>query len=237
MYNDSQYLTNANRSQLALTLLAASEFSGLNWKKHALHVARQVNSDAADLHIRSLMTFRESVVYRLCKESDRSDILLQQFFQDVQGYVKSNDLQPRTSAQLGLVYLSSAKLLLRQDEPEKAVDRLREWKPLDPCQPSTMERLVLRDVNIALGNSLRYCGDFGVARELLESTLAEAQSDEIHASSYIDLLCALGDVCCELNDADKAQEILENGLKQLEAGGSRMSAKSTSFICLWRKPS
>jgi len=93
--------------------------------------------------------------------------------------------------------------------------------------PSTMERLILREINVALGNALRYCGRFQAARKLLEDTLTEPSADEMHTAGYIDLLCGLGDMYCELDDSTPAQTLLEERLQRNESSESRMSIKTT----------
>jgi len=71
-YNGSQQFREANRSLLALTLVSASEFSNLGWKKRALHMASRINPEKDDMYMRALTTFLESVTLRFCNEPDRS---------------------------------------------------------------------------------------------------------------------------------------------------------------------
>lgn len=80
-----------------------------------------------------------------------------------------------------------------------------------------MEKYPLCEIKIELGNIWRLIGDFDTARQSLEAALEEIKSPNIHDKCHVDLLCYLGDVYCELNNLQKAQDLLECGFKQLDS--------------------
>lgn len=210
----SSLLSKTQRRGLILTLLSASEFSDTVWKKHAIQVAKKLIAGLDDPYICAVLAYRESIVYRLSKEQDRSNSVLETFFCAIES---SGSHCPRMNAQHGLILLSSAKVFIQQDRPEEAVEWLSRWKPLNERQPSTMEKSALCEIKIELGNVWRLIGDFDTARQSLEAALEEIKSPKIYDKGHVDLICYLGDVYCELNDPRKARDLLECGFKQLDS--------------------
>lgn len=218
---NSQRLTSESRREVALTLLSASEFSDLDWKKLAIKLAKQF-MPSKDSYFDAFLVFRESVVHRALFEDDKAKALIEEFF----GVLRPSD-DPRTNAQIGYVLLSLAKIHIRWDQPNKAAPKLGEWKPLDSAQPSTMERIVMCEINITLGNILRYSGQFQEASSYLEKVLSESLDERIFDALCCDIQCGLADSYCELDRSVDARNLLQNGLKRLEDTGSCHTNKST----------
>jgi len=186
-------------------------------------VAERMNPDGDGLYMRALTAFRESVTYRILKKPNRSYDALEPFCSSIPEHVEGQHVFHRTHAQLGLVQVAWAKMLLQRDDPGKAATHLRKWISQSPQKLSTLERLTMREVNVTIANALRYQGDFAAAREYLEDMLTEADANDVLNTGHVDLLCNLGDVYCELNNPGKARELLSVGLGQLRAMHSKNS--------------
>ncbi|KAF8426994.1 hypothetical protein EV426DRAFT_636094 [Tirmania nivea] len=213
------------RSEIAATLLAASRFSDSAWKMEALVRARELLKHDPDRFLNAWLTYRESILLRMSGRQAESVYCLEAFVQSkvLPSEDKESEDTPRYNAQRGELIVSFAENLIREGKHEEAQNELNEWSPLDPNNPSTLERITARARDITLGKALRYQGHFQVAVKLLEKVLEESRTDDCFDGTgwYRVLLSGIADLYCELGRPCNAEMLLQQELEPMIQRGTQ----------------
>jgi hypothetical protein len=191
---------------MAETLLAASTFSDFHWKYKALAIAEEIILTDSNPYLLMWAYMRRSTLYRLdpnhpCYPNIEDS--------DVEQSAPIRLYERRANALHMRLLLGSAQAAVEVDMFAEALSILEDIKPLDSAHPSTMEKIVLRDRDFAIGRVYRFQGLFEEALERFK-LLLPAYS-EVN-KSYCSLLSHLSNTFVELGDATQAEEILLNAL-------------------------
>jgi hypothetical protein len=183
---------------MAETLLAASTFSDFDWKYMALTIAEDIILTDPNPYLLSWARLRRSTLYRLDPSVKCFDV--EESPPDCLPERRSNALFMKQA-------LQSAQAAIDIDMFADALSILEGIKPLDSTYPSTMERMVLRDRDFAIGRVYRYQGLFEEALERFR--LLSPSYVEVNRSFY-SLLSHHSSMLVELGDAKQAENILLN---------------------------
>ncbi len=181
---------------MAETLLAASTFSDFGWKYTAITIAEEIMLTDPNPYLMSWASIRRSTLHRLDPLSKGSNVE-----ESTPGYSH----EPRSNALLMRHSLQSAQAAAEIDMFTDALSILECIKPLDSTHPSTMERIVLRDRDFAIGRIYRFRGRFEEALKCFKLLLPSYF--EVN-KSYYSFLSHLSNTFIELGDASQAEKIL-----------------------------
>jgi hypothetical protein len=181
---------------MAETLLAASTFSDFDWKYMALTIAEDITLTDPYPYLLSWARLRRSTLCRLDPSVKCFD--MEESPPDCLPERRSNALFMKQA-------LQSAQAAIDIDMFADALSILKGIKPLNSAYPSTMERMVLRDRDFAIGRVYRFQGLFEEALgrfKLLSPSYVEVNR------SYYSLLSHHSSMLVELGDAKQAENIL-----------------------------
>jgi hypothetical protein len=195
---------------MAETLLAASSFSDFHWKYSALAIAEEIILADSIPYLMLWACMRRSTLYRLDPDHPRCKDLK---YSDLKESPPIWLHERRANALHMRVVLGSAQAAAEKDMFTEALYLLEDIKPLDNTHPSTMEKLVLRDKDFAIGRVYRFQGRFEEALERFKLLLPAYFGVR---KSYHSLLSHLSNTFVELGDATQAEEILLNALSNGE---------------------
>ncbi|KAL9119009.1 MAG: hypothetical protein Q9187_004436 [Circinaria calcarea] len=209
--------------EVCSTLLAASRFSTTAWKRTAIERAKRILATDTDCYLHAWAAHRESALLRMLGEIDNSNQALIMFVHSTvfPGHDKGLEANSSWNAQRGDLVISYAENLAQQNDLIRAKQELLGWKPIDPTDPSTMERLVLRSRNINLGKMLRYEGRFQDALSYLEDLLHESELDGLYEGTGWGrtLLSNVADLLIELDRPGDAEALLMPELTRMASRG------------------
>jgi tetratricopeptide (TPR) repeat protein len=203
IFNDALFPLSA-RSDLCLALLAASELPG-KWKDEALRNVRHISKNTSDMSIALSTACRESTRLRVKGDTSGSKILLQE---TTRRFTDTTQPSQSLRAVLGSLTVSEALNYVQEEKLSDAITRLNVWSPLDPNEPSTLERVVLVNIQAQLAKVLRYQGRFDEALQYLENLHEVTTEGSLFEDIRADIANEFGNVLTEKNRPDKAQEIL-----------------------------
>jgi hypothetical protein len=147
---------------VAETLLAASAFSDPAWKFRVLDIAEQILSSESDSYLEVWAFQCRGLLTRLhpgkiCDKSNAASKLTispNRFLYD-----------RRSDAQYMRLILSRANELIEQDKFTKALSHLELIDLSKDNNPSTLEKIILRQKELAVGRIFRFQGRFQEALE------------------------------------------------------------------------
>ncbi|KAL9121255.1 MAG: hypothetical protein Q9187_002190 [Circinaria calcarea] len=210
------------RREVASMLLAASRFSDTSWKLHAINRVKDLLQGDSDCYMHAWAVHRESALLRMFGNPKQSNQALETFIHGTvfPGHDVGLESDPKWNAQRGGLVVSFAENLIQDGDLTRAKNELLEWEPIYPKFPSTLESLVLRSRNVALGKILRCEGHFSDALSYLTDVLGESAYDQSYEGTGERrlLLCNIADLYCELDQPTSAQEILQLELKEMSEG-------------------
>ena len=226
-----EVLTNLNpmpqsvRREIASMLLGASRFSDTSWKRLAINLVKDLLQDNSDCYMHAWAVHRESALLRMFGNLQQSNQALESFIHGTvfPGHDIGVESDAKWNAQRGGLVVSFAESLIQDNDLTRAKNELLEWKPIHPKFPSTLEGLVLRSRNVALGKILRCEGHFSEALSCFEELLEESGYDQSYEGTGERrvLLSNLADLYCELDQPTKGQAILQPELKQIADRGGK----------------
>jgi tetratricopeptide (TPR) repeat protein len=213
------------RTDLCLALLAASELPG-KWKDEALRNVRFFSKGADDVFIELSATFRESTRMRVKRNTSGSRTLLGTAIKPL---AEDQQRSRPLNAVLGSLKVSEALNFVQDENLDAAISQLKSWEPLDPRNPSTMERVVLVNVQFQLAKVLRYQGRFDEAHHHLKNPRKETMEGCLVCEIRTDVANEMGIVLTEMNRPVDAKRILQSEIDTLDRKGRTDTAASKSL--------
>ena len=211
------------RSELCSTLITASNFSDPPWKYEVMDRIKSLITGDFDCYIQARAAERESSLLRQVGDKMGSIETLERFIHSTvfAGHGREMDADARWNAYRGDLVVSYAESLIQTSELARARSELREWEPIVPEFPSTIEWLVLRTRNISLGRIFRFEGRFAEALVQFKAVLEDSQDDGLYKESswYPIIISHIADMHCELGQPDSAIEVAEPALTHLTQRG------------------
>ena len=210
-------LSDTAKVDLILSLVEASRFSDVKWKRHAIALAKKALQQVNDSYLHACVAQRDCVISRISGDTDRSALALSSFA--IEYY--PHKIDPRMNAELGQLTLQSAINHIHNEELVKAIEELQSWQPLNATSPSTAERIALYHMDLWQGKVFRYQGQFSNSLACLQRALPETKHEGSLEDARPRLICELGDVYCELGDPLHAEHLLEAEIKRLDDRGRK----------------
>jgi len=187
-------------------LLAASIFSDFRWKYSKLAIAEEIILIDFIPYLMLRACMRQSTLDRLDPDHPRRKDL------------KDSDLKEsppvwlherRANALHMRIFLGSAQAAAEKDKFAEALCLFEDIKLFNNTHPSTMEMLVLRDRDFAIGRVYRFQGRIKEALERFKLLLPTYFG--VH-KSYHSLPSHPSNIFVDLGDAAQAEEILLNAI-------------------------
>ena len=205
--------------EVAVTSIVASRFSDKAWKVECIARATKALKATDDSETNAMLAYRESSLLRMSGDIEISKRRLKQCEQ-LQALSRDNTPKVTTAkynAQRSDLIISFAENLICQHEFKDAIELLKQWEPMHPPAPSTLEGIALRARNITLGKVLRYQGHFNDALKLFEAALEGSLSDNFFEGSgwYRVMLSNLAELYCELGQPEKGEKLLQKELEPM----------------------
>jgi tetratricopeptide (TPR) repeat protein len=211
--------------ELACTLLSASRFLDKAWKLEAVERAKDLLVGDSDPYMNAYVTSRSSSVFRMFNMRDKSSQVLQNFVHMtvLLGHDHDSESDSRYNSKRSELLVSHAKNLLRGGQLKEAETELSEWTPLDPENPSTLEKTASRVRDTVLGRALWYQGRFREALELMEKVFENSRFDEHFegTNSSRVLLSGVVELYSVLGRKEEARALLETELQSMRDSGTQ----------------
>ncbi|EFE44249.1 LipA and NB-ARC domain protein [Trichophyton verrucosum HKI 0517] len=228
------------KNSFCTLLLSASKYSSASWRRESLSKVSDLLHDSEEYYLQAWVAHRRSKILRLEGDMAGSNAALEQHVNNFKAHSSRVSSNPRLNAHIGRITSSYAENLILGNECIHAQEVLESWKPLDSRSPSSMEVIVLRGRNIALGRILKNQGNFKGALQYFEEMFLDITDWHCNESEgwHMALFANLSDLYCELGYPERAEAVLK---KQLEivytrgwetiSGGIRIQlALAESFI-------
>ena len=210
-----QILSDTAKSDLILTLVEASQFSDIEWKRRAIALAKMALPLIDDPYVQACVFRRDFKIRRI--EGDQDFLVL------AQDHLANNSLQhntgPMMNAELGHLTLQISIDLVQKEELAQASEYLRKWQPSRPNSPSKAEQIVSHELAIWRGKVLRYQGDLQASLTCLQQVSSEIEHEVLYGDIRSQLACNLGDVYCELGQPADAERLLNQAIERLNNQG------------------
>lgn len=202
-------LSARERIDVVLTLIEASRFSGMQWKRLAVSQAKAAMCDLHDQYADSRIAQRESLLQRLAG-SVRPAIPVPNLRQDP----TDGAADKRMHSAIGSTVHQRALDLFQNEELSSSMVTLNEWQPTEPASPA--EEVVLFRMNLLRGKILRFKGKFQDSLECLnKSRCATELLRDLHFDEEAgDLMVEIADTMRELDDPSRAEELLTAQLER-----------------------
>jgi len=206
-----EHLPTSTRADLILTLLEASRFPKMEWKRFAVSQAGLVMLGLEDRYLRARVAQAESLLWRLTRDMDRAIAALASLSQGG----PSDSTDRRMHSAIGLTTVQRALNDIQVEDLSIAEKSLVDWTPLGE-KASPMEEAVLFRKHMILGRILRFGGRFEESRAQLERSLdLSRQLDSLNFDEDLrDLICDLADTLRELGDPVSAERHLRTEIGQ-----------------------
>ncbi|WDK18144.1 LipA and NB-ARC domain-containing protein [Colletotrichum graminicola] len=202
-------LSMSDRVDIVLTLIKASQFPGMEWKRLAVSQAKATMCGLQDQYVHSCIAQRESLLQRLAGYVKPATSVRELR----QGHTNSA-VSKRMHAAIGFTDYQRALDLFQNEDLSSAMDTLKEWRLTKPAS-STKEAVLFR-MNLLRGKILRFQGKFQDSLECLsKSRCAAEQLGELHFDEdATDLVVEVADTVIELNDPIRAEQLLKEQLER-----------------------
>jgi tetratricopeptide (TPR) repeat protein len=196
-----------DKKNLVETLLSATHFGTLRWKKIALTAAFKLVSPEDSLLSSRLAQRERSLHFQM---SSKVHTYNQEGLNDI-GHSTSN----AHYAHYGRVLLSNSQQFLQQNKLSEAMSELEKFKKSD--NPSELENVVLARVDLAKGRVLQFLGFFDKAEMLLKALWHNSQ--HLPSSSVCTLVANLAEIYCELDRPEDAENFANSQLENMKQAG------------------
>ncbi|KAK2600710.1 hypothetical protein N8I77_010225 [Diaporthe amygdali] len=220
------------RADFILTLLEASRFPTIVWKRFAVAEAaanmRSLNHSQTEIwHLSSCLSSTQAMLRRLDGEHPAAVKILDTFLRQQQ----PNTLTHRANAAIGQVTLQRALNCLQVNDLPQAKQLLEAWSPLDK-QPSLMEQVVQFRKDMTLGRTLRIQGMFSEAHTHLKWSydLIDQLRDLTFDDDRRDLTVEMADTLRELDKPQAAEEYLRKELARRVVDKQEVPASGKSLL-------
>lgn len=195
------------RTDMVLSIIEASRFSDMHWKRLAVDQAKVLTIDLDDNYAKSCLAQNQSLLHRLSGETNLAFSVLPH---DVSGGVSG-----RLHATYGHTLIQRALNHVQVDQLDKATDLLKAWQPM-PGPLTLIEQVVLFRQHLLLGKILRYRGDFTRSLSHLQMSINIKNTVEnlIFLEDASDLVSNLADTYIELDCPGTAEICLRAELER-----------------------
>lgn len=207
------------RTDLVLTLVEASRFPNMAWKRFAVGQAEIAARGLEDPYLSCCIAQSQSLLSRIGGNMDHATSSIGHF---IQGRVE-NSMDNRMNSAIGHVTIQRSLNCIQAEDLSAARNLLEDWKPLQQ-EPSPIEQVVVFRKEMLLGKILRFQGAFSeslirlkTARKILEHCKYLIFDEDLR-----DLTCDHGDTLRELGDSAAAES-------HLRAEITRRDQRSISF--------
>lgn len=195
----------STRVDLVLTLIEASRFPTMSWKRFAVGQAEFAARGIEGWYAHSCIVQSQCLLSRIAGDMDRATSSLDNF-----GYDRpSSVMDPRMHSAIGQATIQRALNCIQIEDLSAAKKLLEDWGPLNQ-EPSPMEEVVLFRKSMILGRLLRFQGEF--TESLTHLQKARKTAEQRKALSFDedlrDLTCDLADTLRELDDPASAERYL-----------------------------
>jgi hypothetical protein len=202
-YRDGfEQLPAITRADLVLSLVEASRFPKIEWKRFAIAQANLAVIGVMDQYLRSRIAESESLLYRITGDMNRSVDALR----NPRPNGPLNTTDKRMHSAIGQIAVQRSLNGIQAEDLAMAEQSLEGWKPLGQST-SPMEDVVLFRKDMILGRILRFGGRFKESLAHLERSrnLANQHRDLNFDEDLRDLTCDLSDTLRELEDPVSAE--------------------------------
>ena len=195
---------------MAETLIAASSFSDPAWKFKALGLAEQILLSESDPYLEVWAFLRRGLLTRLHpdKISDESNAVSK-----LSAFSNRFPYDRRSGAQNMRLILARAHELIDKDRFTEALSHLELIDLSEDDNPSTLERIVLRQKEFAVGRIFRFQGRFQEALECFKRVLPHHFQ---FSKSERSIISHIAGTLIETGDPINAEEILQDELRKYQ---------------------
>ncbi|KAL1876258.1 hypothetical protein Daus18300_002886 [Diaporthe australafricana] len=225
-------LSPATRADFVLSLLEASRFPAMAWRRFAIAQAAAAmqgidHEQAERWYLSSCLGSAQSWLRRLDGEQEAAVEILASFTHQEQKIAHDR----KASAATGHLTIQRALNRYQVDDLHQAEQILQMWRPLGP-EASLMEQIVQFRKGITLGKVLRTVGRFSEAYEHLKKSydLAEQSNDLSFDEDRRDLISEMADTLRELEKPQAAEEYLRKEFVRRQEKGQDPAASGKSLL-------
>ena len=203
----------AIEADTALSMIEASRFPGLEWKRFAIKQAEQVTSQLHDSYVQSRLAEKKCLLYRLTGNMEQASRAV-----DSAGLGQVPEQRDSRTIRVASGYIAIQRALnhIQLEQLALATDALNAWEPTLQS-PSTMEDTVIFRKYIMLGKILRYQGRSKDSLTHLE--LAKGLADRHRDLTFIedrgDLAWSLADTFQELDVLTRGEHYIQTEMERL----------------------
>ncbi|KAI5455731.1 hypothetical protein BGZ63DRAFT_368306 [Mariannaea sp. PMI_226] len=229
-FNDrSGYLPTSTRADLVLTLVEASRFPNMAWKRFAVDQAEIAARDLEDWYIHSSVAQSRCFLSRISGNMDQAVNSLGDLSQ---GRI-STTIDKRMHSAVGQATIQRSLNCIQVEDLSTAKRLLEDWSSLGQ-DPSSLERVVIFRKDMILGRILRFQGVFKESLTHLQRarTTAEQPKDLIFDEDFRDLTCDLADTLRELDDPASAEHHLRAEIARRDQYGASSPGRSLLELSL-----
>ncbi|KAF4332252.1 hypothetical protein FBEOM_13952 [Fusarium beomiforme] len=198
----SDRLSLNTRADLVLTLIEASRFPDMAWKKFAVGQAKVTSRALEDRYTEVCIAQAQSLVHRIAGDVDRA-------VNSINLVQVRTSMDRRIHSAIGFLAVQSSLNCIQVEDLSTAEELLKDWKFLDE-HPSLLERVVMFRKHAILGRILRFKGAFQESLEHLQKAqqIAAAHQQLIFDEDLCDLACDHADTLRELDEPVSAEQRL-----------------------------
>uniref|UniRef100_A0A093URQ6 Uncharacterized protein n=1 Tax=Talaromyces marneffei PM1 TaxID=1077442 RepID=A0A093URQ6_TALMA len=178
------------RVDLALTLVEASRFQKIEWKKLAVALAKEVAHGLNNRYVRYCIAARESLLYRITGDYTQAVHVIETTLDPTQHRL---DIDMMAHVAAGYLQVQRAMNYFQNEQLALSLKTLDAWQPL---QDTPAERAVLFHISILRGRVLRFQGKFHESLACLKKY--EHFDDLLFGDELCDLTCEIADTLREL---------------------------------------
>ncbi|KAK8076088.1 hypothetical protein PG994_003360 [Apiospora phragmitis] len=196
----------AIKVDLALTLVEASRFPTMQWKRFVLAQLEVAADSLQEQHVQYSIAASQCLVSRLDGQMDQGASIIEHISQ----VSSPGATDERLHSTLGQIMIQRVLNCIQAEDFSAVSLLLANWQPLGQ-KPSPMESIVLLRKHMLSGRILRFQGAFTESLTHLKDALAitELQKDVDFDDDLRDLTCDLADTLIELDDAEAAEYHLQ----------------------------
>ncbi|KAJ3533278.1 hypothetical protein NM208_g8058 [Fusarium decemcellulare] len=225
------YLSKHTRIEVGLSLVEASRFPGMEWKRFAMSQAKIVSTGVHDAWLDSRVAHAECLLNRI----DGSMLLAAARLAAVQTR-DSNSSSITTEMNhciAGQEAIQRALNFIQIEALSAAEEVLNAWCPLNEIA-SPMEKTILFKKGMLLGKLLRFSGRFQESLDHLEAVqrLAEQPGSIVFDEDLRDFTCDLADTLRELDRPMSAEMVLRAELRRRTSSYIPKSGRSLLELSL-----
>lgn len=212
--DDVEQLPHVKRAELALSLVEASRFLDMSWRRLATERAAVIADGLGDHYLLSRLAQSRCTLSRIAGRMDQAVRSLRDIAPAGPAQL-SDTMDERLHAAIGQTAIQEALNCVQVEDLSGGKAALESWTPLRR-QPSPMEETVRFRTALLLGKILRLQGDFEGALTHLQEAWETTQqlTDLVFDEDMRDAVCELADTLRELDRPACAERHLRGELTQ-----------------------